>query len=527
MILSSSLIDAFSSLRVLVVGDAMLDVYLRGQSSRLCQEAPVPIIDYEDRVEAPGGAANTALNLAALGARVSLLSVVGRDRDGRRLCEALTRQGVDTRHVIAHPRRRTLAKQRILSSSQLIARVDQGDRGPLSAPDEFAIASRLHRLLAKCDAVVLSDYGYGMLNPEVIAALCDAQRHYRPVVVGDSKQLKRFTGVQFTAVKPNYSQAIELLGLKPLCGTERREQVRRLGPQIFNEIDTRILALTLDQDGAFVFERDKEPHRTHTRPNPHSQAAGAGDTYVAALTLALAAGGDTAAAAEMAAAAAAVVVAKDGTACCTWQELQNQLSGREQPDYSLDALLPQLSACRTQGKRIVLTNGCFDILHRGHITYLRQARALGDVLIVGLNTDESIQRLKGPERPINSLEDRAQVLAALNCVDHVVAFDEDTPHRLVQVIRPSVFVKGGDYTRDRLPEAALVEELGGRVEILPLVQERSTTGLITRIRSAAAPANGHEVQRPGATLLPEKHQSILGPAPPGPGRVPAAVKALS
>jgi D-beta-D-heptose 7-phosphate kinase/D-beta-D-heptose 1-phosphate adenosyltransferase len=201
----------------------------------------------------------------------------------------------------------------------------------------------------------------------------------------------------------------------------------------------------------------------------------------------------------MAAAAAAVVVGKDGTSCCTWQELQNQLSGRDQPDYSLEALLPQLNAYRAQGKRIVLTNGCFDILHRGHITYLRQARALGDVLIVGLNTDESIRRLKGPERPINTLEDRAQVLAALNCVDHVVAFEEDTPHRLVKAIRPSVFVKGGDYTRDRLPEAALVEELGGRIEILPLVRERSTTGIISRIRSAAAPANGHAAPANGHT----------------------------
>jgi len=488
MILSSSLIDAFPALHVLVVGDAMLDVYLRGQSSRLCQEAPVPIIDYEDRVEAPGGAANTALNLAALGARVSLLSVVGRDRDGRRLCEALNRQGVDTRHVIAHPRRQTLAKQRILSSSQLIARIDHGDRGPLGPPDELAVASRIHHLVSRCDALVLSDYGYGTLHPEGIAALCDAQRHYHPVVVGDSKQLKRFTRVRFTAVKPNYSQATELLGLESLCGIERLAQMRRYGPRILDQIDTRILALTLDQDGALVFERGHEPIRTHTRPNPHSQAAGAGDTYVAALTLALAAGGDAAAAAELAAAAAAVVVGKPGTACCTWQELQNQLAGRQQPDYNLNALLPQLSAYRRRSQRIVLTNGCFDILHRGHITYLRQARALGDVLIVGLNTDESIRRLKGPERPINTLEDRAQVLAALNCVDHVVAFDEDAPHRLVRAVRPNVFVKGGDYTRDRLPEAALVEELGGRIEILPLVRERSTTGIISRIRSKAMPA---------------------------------------
>src|SRR5262245_1696353 len=479
---SAALLEHFASLHVLVLGDAMLDVYLRGHASRLCQEAAVPVVDFDERSESPGGAANTTLNLQALGGKVPLLSVSGRDRDGRQLCELLDRRGVDTRNVFLHPQRTTLVKQRVLAGSQLVVRVDQGDKQPLPAPEQFEIASRLRALWPKCDAVVLSDYDYGAIGGEVIAALAERMRHLPTVVVGDSKCLQRFAGVGFSAVKPNYAQAAELLGANPVEGATRIDQMYRLGSRIFEVLDAQLAAVTLDCDGALVFQPGRPPLRTFTEPNPHTQAAGAGDTYVAGMALALAAGGDAAIAAEIAAAAAAVVVAKDGTSCCTWQELKNRLAGREHHDLGLESLVQLLEMLRIRGQRIVLTNGCFDILHRGHITYLNQARSLGDLLVVGVNSDESIRRLKGPERPINTLDDRMQVLGALSCVDHVVAFEEDTPHRLVKAIRPHVFVKGGDYTRDRLPEAALVEELGGRVEILPLVRERSTSNLIRRIR---------------------------------------------
>jgi D-beta-D-heptose 7-phosphate kinase/D-beta-D-heptose 1-phosphate adenosyltransferase len=275
-----------------------------------------------------------------------------------------------------------------------------------------------------------------------------------------------------------------------LNGPSRIDQIYRLGSRLLERIQTQVAAVTLDQDGAIVFERGRMPLRTFTEPNPHTQAAGAGDTYVAGMALALASGADAATAAEIAAAAAAIVVKNDGTSCCSLSALTNRLAGREEINLGLEILLPYLDQCRSRGQRIVLTNGCFDILHRGHITYLNQARGLGDLLVVGLNTDASIRRLKGPERPINTLEDRMQVLVALQCVDHVIPFDEDTPHRLVKTVRPHVFVKGGDYTRDRLPEAALVEEMGGRVEILPLVSERSTTKLIGRIRAVEGGATG-------------------------------------
>jgi D-beta-D-heptose 7-phosphate kinase / D-beta-D-heptose 1-phosphate adenosyltransferase len=486
----TSLLEQFSSQHVLVIGDAMLDVYLRGHAARLCQEAAVPVVDFDERTELPGGAANTALNLRALGAKVSLLSVVGRDRAGRQLCKTLTRQGVDTRNVLMHPQRKTLMKQRVIAGSQLVVRLDQGDSGPLLDCDQRALATRLAGIWSKYDAVVLSDYDYGVISPQIIEELSELSRRWSRTIIGDSKRLDRLRSVHFSAVKPNYSQAVELLKAPQLQGAPRVDQMSRLGGYIFELLDTDLVALTLDQDGALVFQSGRPPLRTFTEPNPQTHAAGAGDTYVAAMTLALACGGDAAAAAAVSAASAAIVVGKDGTSCCTAQELKNRLAGHDQQSQRLECLVPVLEEYRARGQRIVLTNGCFDILHRGHVTYLSQARTLGDVLVVGVNSDESIRRLKGPQRPINSLEDRMQVLAALNCVDHVVAFDEDTPHRLVKSIRPDVFVKGGDYTRDRLPEAALVEELGGRVEILPIVRERSTTKIINHIRAVDSAAAG-------------------------------------
>jgi D-beta-D-heptose 7-phosphate kinase/D-beta-D-heptose 1-phosphate adenosyltransferase len=236
-----------------------------------------------------------------------------------------------------------------------------------------------------------------------------------------------------------------------------------------------------------VFERGRAAYRTFARPSAAARATGAGDTFAAALGLALAAGADTPTAAEIASAAASVVVGRDGTAVCSALELHASLQGESQGKL-LDGrqMGAWLAACRAQGRRVVFTNGCFDLLHRGHVTSLSRAKSLGDVLVVGLNSDASVRRIKGGDRPITTWEDRAEVLAALSCVDLVVSFDQDTPEDLIRVIRPDVFVKGGDYRLASLPEAQLVEAQGGRVVILPYIEDRSTTHLIGRIRS-----NGH------------------------------------
>jgi D-beta-D-heptose 7-phosphate kinase/D-beta-D-heptose 1-phosphate adenosyltransferase len=253
-----------------------------------------------------------------------------------------------------------------------------------------------------------------------------------------------------------------------------------------------------------IFEQGCPAFRTYAQPRGQAQVAGAGDTFMAALALGLAAGATTPVAAEIASAAAAVVVAKDGTACCTSDELLDQALVPGKVARDLNRLRSKVTALHQQGRRIVMTGGCFDILHRGHITYLNRAKTLGDVLVVAVNSDASIRRLKGPERPINSAEDRVQVLAALSCIDHLVVFDDDTPMRVIGAVAPDVFVKGGDYSRESLPEAGLVEQLGGRIEILPLVEDRSTTAVIKRIKAAdAAPLAATN------TTLKETPQDVL------------------
>ncbi|GBF08022.1 bifunctional protein HldE [Deinococcus aerius] len=479
-------LDEFRGLRVAVIGEAMLDSYLYGSADRLCREAPVPIVSLHGRHDVPGGGANAAMNVRALGASVEFLSVVGLDAEGDRLLRGLEEAGVDTSGVVRSPTRETLVKRRVMAASQLLLRLDQGTESDLAGPDEDALLDRLRAAFRRADAVIVSDYGYGILTPRVIAALAGEQARSPRVLVLDAKRPERYREVGVTAVKPNYGEALAMLRETPRHTREDRlAQVAAWEDAVLERTGARIVAVTLDVEGALVFERGQPPYRTFTRPNSGANATGAGDTFVSALALALAAGADTPAAADLASAAATIAVGRDGTTTCTAAELRDFLTA-ERKVLDRDGLVTRIAALREGGRRVVFTNGCFDLLHRGHITYLNQAKALGDVLVVGLNSDDSVRRLKGPSRPINPTEDRAQVLAALSCVDLIVPFAEDTPIRLIEALRPDVYVKGGDYTRETLPEAPLVEALGGEVRLLPYLEDRSTTGIIERVRRAYA-----------------------------------------
>lgn len=490
MIRIDQLIDSISRLKVLVVGEAMLDSYLQGPPGGICREAPVPIVNVETRRDAPGGAANTAVNVASLGAHVTLLSVIGADLEARLLRQVLRSRGVNTEFVMAHTRRRTIAKHRVMADEQLLVRFDQGTTTPLDADTEEAVVEELTHLLPRMDAVIVSDYACGLITPRVIDALADLKARTPKLLVADAKQLLRYQRVGVSAAKPNYREAIALLGLEPPPQPgERADLIMEHGERLLSLLGAQVAAVTLDVDGAVILERGNPPFRTYGRRVSASRAAGAGDTFVSALTLSLAAGASTTTAAEVAAAAAGVAVGGEGTASCGAAELRAYFEGSEKFIADAAQLEARLAGYRAQGRRIVFTNGCFDILHRGHVAHLSAAKALGDVLIVGINSDESVRRLKGPQRPINGLEDRVQVLGALSCIDHIVAFDGDTATDLVRAIRPAVFVKGGDYTPATLPEAPLVEALGGRVHILPYLDDRSTTRVIERIR-AHAPLQG-------------------------------------
>ncbi|NJO04119.1 MAG: D-glycero-beta-D-manno-heptose 1-phosphate adenylyltransferase [Chloroflexaceae bacterium] len=482
---SSHVLELFPNLRVLVIGEAILDSYLAGAAGRLCSEAPVPVVDVQTHSDVPGGAANTAANIHSMGAHVALLSVIGDDDEGARLRAAIAARGIAPDHLLVRSARRTLAKHRVMAASQLLVRFDQGSTNAVDEVTERALIDRLCELWRWCDAVIVSDYCYGILTPRIIQAIGQRQEQAPRLLVLDSHNLPAYRAVGATVVKPNYAETVRLLGL-PALDEARLEQLYLHGAATLELTGAQIAAVTLDSDGALIFEQQKPVYRTYARRATKAHPSGAGDTFVSALTLALAAGASTPAAAEIASAAASIVIQQENTAVCTLTELMGHITPVDIYISDRRTLTGRLALYRGRRHRIVFTNGCFDILHRGHVTFLSQAKALGDVLIVGINTDESVQRLKGPNRPINPLEDRVQVLAALSCVDNIVDFSEDTPIDLIEQVRPDVFVKGGDYTREQLPEAAHVERYGGTVHILPYLTDRSTTSVIERIQMDAA-----------------------------------------
>ncbi|HSJ56900.1 MAG TPA: D-glycero-beta-D-manno-heptose 1-phosphate adenylyltransferase [Anaerolineae bacterium] len=482
------IIDRFGKLRVGVVGEAMLDAYLHGDVERVSPEAPVPVLSATAEEYRAGGAANAAVNAAALGAAVDFLSVVGDDYDGRALRRVLRRAGVETSQVLTDPARRTLVKRRVVGGGQMLLRIDDGSTHPLSPELEAEVCDGVEALFEWCDAVIVSDYRYGILTPAVVDALRAARQRHPRVLVVDSKDLPLYQGVGVTAVKPNYRQALALIEAHSADGDwgdnghNRLDVVMAHRHEILDATGAEIAAVTLDRDGALILEREADPYRTYAEARADLRATGAGDTFVAAFALALAAGAYTPTAAELASAAAGVVLTHRQTAACSAAELRAYLVAAEKQLDDREVLRAHVEMLRREGKRIVFTNGCFDILHGGHVLYLNRAKELGDVLVVGVNTDESVARLKGPDRPINGLQDRMQVLAGLSSVDLVIPFHEDTPKNLIRIVRPDLFVKGGDYTPDTLPEAPLVRELGGEVHIMPYLESRSTTSIIDRIR---------------------------------------------
>nr|WP_090029784.1 D-glycero-beta-D-manno-heptose 1-phosphate adenylyltransferase [Cellulomonas marina] len=466
---------------VTVVGDLALDGWWSGPARRMTREAPAPVVEVSQRSHAPGQAANTAANLAALGAHVRLVGLVGDDPDGHRLLDLLREAGVDVSMVVVDGGR-TPAKKRILAGDQVLVRIDEGPDEPWSAATLEALADGVAVAAAGADALLVCDYGGGSLDGPVHAALAAARPGVRVVAV-DAHDLRPWADLSPDLVTPNAAEAAVLLGgpLGGPQGEDRPGEAERRAPDLLAAAGARAAVVTLDREGTVTLEPGQEPHRTWAEPADESQASGAGDTFVAALTLARAAGLPLTVAADLAQAAADVVVRSPGTSVCTARQLLARWEARHGA-LPAHELVARLAGERAAGRRIVFTNGCFDVLHRGHTTSLEQAGRLGDVLVVAVNGDDSVRRLKGPGRPINTAEDRAAVLAALACVDYVTVFDTDTPIPLLEQIRPDVYAKGGDYTPEMLAEAAVVQAYGGEVRMLDYVADRSTTAVVERIR---------------------------------------------
>lgn len=461
---------------VLVIGDVMLDRYWHGVTHRISPEAPVPVVHIEFEDERAGGAGNVALNCAAMGAQTYLLSATGDDAAADSLELRLTAAGVrcDFQRVPGVP---TVIKLRVLSRHQQLIRLDFESGFP--DVDSARLLAQAKRILPQAGAVVLSDYGKGALAS--CADLIQLARSCEVPVIVDPKG--RDFGVYGGAslITPNQAEFEAVVGP---CSTDavlvQRAQV------LIERYDFGALLITRGDRGmTLIRPREPEQHWP-AKAREVYDVTGAGDTVVATLASALAAGEHLETAVTLANLAAGLAVGKLGTATVSAQELEHALRGGSRPERGVvneTQLLAAVSAARIGGQRVVMTNGCFDLLHAGHVKYLDQARALGDCLIVAVNDDASVRLLKGNRRPVNTLERRLAVLAALGAVDWVVPFSEDTPERLICAVRPDVLVKGGDYRPEQVVGRSCVERAGGRVIILPFVDGCSTTALIDTLRA--------------------------------------------
>ena len=466
----------YSKARVLVVGDVMLDRYWSGPVPRISPEAPVPVVRVQRNEERPGGAANVALNLAALGARTRLLGVVGNDDPANILNRKLAEAGV-TGQFLVTPKLPTITKLRVLSRNQQLIRLDFEEAlDHAGAFDTDELMARFRAALPEVDVVVLSDYAKGTLG--TAPALIEAAREAGKAVVVDPKgqDFTRYRGA--TCITPNLAELAAVTGPLADEAALQHEAGRQRA-----ELAIESLLVTRSEQGMSLFQADREPLHFPTEAREVYDVTGAGDTVVAVLAASLAAGQDLTQAARLANFGAGVVVGKLGTSTVSPGELLRAVRAQHADDAGVMdeiTLLERVAEARVHGETVVMTNGCFDLLHVGHVKYLEAARRLGDVLIVAVNDDESVRRLKGESRPINPVPDRMRLLSALKCVDWVVPFAEDTPRELIGRVLPDVLVKGGDYRPEDIAGHAEVTAAGGRVEVLDFFDGYSSTAMIER-----------------------------------------------
>jgi len=478
------LLEKMAGRRVAVIGDLMLDAYLIGPVKRISPEAPVPVLEVTSHQYKLGGAANVGRCLAELGAEVKLAGVVGDDENGERLLEEALLHRLNTEAVITDPDRPTTCKTRVVAQDQQVIRLDQESLSPINDDIEKQLLDHAESLCQWADAIVLSDYSKGVLTEKICRRSIEAAGE-KPVVV-DPKALPwdRFRGA--TVIKPNRHEAEQFAQRTLVEEGDVFETTKTLAQHLHIPhalITCGAKGITLASQGKANVD---DFHRHHFRASPRElvDVTGAGDVVSATLTLSLAAGADIPTATWLANLAAGVKVGKFGVAPVSAQEMLKSLKPPvefHQKVMSRDEAIAFANLQRRQGKRLVFTNGCFDLLHVGHVRYLERSRQQGDALIVGVNSNASVKRLKGPDRPLQSENDRAQIVASQATVDGVVIFDEDTPQELIRVLRPDVLTKGGDYkSKQDVVGWDLVESWNGRVELIDLVEGRSTTSLINR-----------------------------------------------
>jgi D-beta-D-heptose 7-phosphate kinase/D-beta-D-heptose 1-phosphate adenosyltransferase len=485
-------LPALTPLSLLVAGEVILDRYLWGDVSRISPEAPIPILRVHRREEKPGNAGFVMANLRALGAAVSALSVVGADHAGSMLREVFRNLGIETRSILTDPDRPTIVKERLLGSvqsanraTQQLLRVDDEDPRPLSPALERMFRNRLKQELKRADGVLVPDINKGLLTHTLLRDLIDGARARKIPIVIDPRTTRDFSIYHgATAITPNRYESELATGIR----MTDRDAWREAAETMVDKLDLKACLITLDRDGMYLAARGHAGEHITTTPREVYDVTGAGDVVLTVFGLFAAAGLSFAAAAGMANLAAGIEVSRHGTEVITPNDLTRALE-QEKDRYgskivSIDEIGLALDRERRMGHTIAFTNGCFDLLHAGHVQLLNFARAQGDLLVVGLNSDRSVRELKGKRRPVYPAAERARILAALEAVDYVVVFDDTRAEAIVRAVKPNVLVKGEDWRGKTVDGGTFVKSYGGKVVLAPLLDGRSTTQTISRLNGS-------------------------------------------
>lgn len=477
-----SFIDRFASCRILCIGDVMLDRFIYGTVERISPEAPIPVFSIREERSMLGGAGNVARNLTSLGAHTTFLSVIGNDKTGHELIAMIGAEPLANPYLVTENGRISTTKTRFVAGMQQVLRADREIHAAITQATTERILDTARKEIQAHDVMLLSDYAKGLLTSDIVRELIAmAQGHGKPVLVDPkSRDFGLYEGA--TLISPNLHELANAAGVD----VKSEADIIAAGRRLMADHAIANMLITRSRDGMLLLSEDGANHPIPVRAQEVADVSGAGDTAIATLTLMIAAGASLIEAAQLANLAAGIVVGRLGTAVVTPQDLKTALFAEERSDgvhkiLPIDSAGAQAEQWRRDGKKVGFTNGCFDLMHSGHLALLSQARSQCDRLIVGLNSDASVKRLKGETRPVNGEIERALMLAALSAVDMVVIFEEDTPLQILEQIRPDLLIKGSDYQKHEVVGYELVESYGGSVLLVPLKPGYSTTNLIRRL----------------------------------------------
>jgi len=475
-------LSSFDTCRILVAGDLMIDEYLWGEVERISPEAPVQVVSVARDTATLGGAGNVVNNLVALGAKVSVASVIGAGDNAALLLKLFTDLGVDTEGLVQDPNRPTTKKTRILAGHQHVLRIDRETKREISDDYVHRLASFVNKRIDDFDVVLLSDYGKGLFTEELLRQLIDMAKQRNKAVIVDPKGLnfRKYAGA--TVITPNKREASLAAGTEIVDDAS----LMSVGHRLLQDIPVQRVLMSCGKEGMVLFEYGEEPYRIYAEARQVFDVSGAGDTVLAVLGLGLASGATFREAAALANVAAGIVVGKVGTATVSREELQRAVEPGVDGLAVKQKLLPDLigivERLRAKGKTIVMTNGCFDLLHIGHVKLLSASKKMGDVLIVAVDDDESVKALKGKERPIIGAQERLRIISALDCVDYVTLFSTEELEDVIAAIKPDILTKGSNYTTETVLGRDVVEKSGGRVELIQITQAVSSTRIINQIK---------------------------------------------